>query len=717
MSNLQTADRLWILLYGTWGSPRRASKMTDRRDADRKYCDLENNYSFTPDHLAAHLAGTATYATTLGAAGAAWAGCKDYDSASEAEIVAALAHTDRRGITAAAIVMPGNRAHLWTFYDRPYPESDIRAQLRTIPRSGKGEDYPSGNPIRLPGGYHRIKQTRGTLILQDGRRFDLDTQLAAGLDALLSLPRNGKPEPGQLGDARTTGAAWGDAYKPDEWANLPDGGPLWRSPYLAAAAQRRPDLARLLRGERVTLIKRDDTRDDSDSAQVAALAYNLASADVDRQQARAIADYLHPRLRPGKTIEHYRAHFDAEWERYLPQYYKPKVIHILGSVDDGDPQPLPPAEYRPEPKSRARSDRPQKVAGPAGYLAWLKEQLDPQTDSVMLSQAQCAARLGCCVRTIKRYEHALGPQIERRAFARRQAGCLFILAPDVVPTSPADVVTADREIAQQHAENAQPATMQEEHTAPVVPSPPVVPPATLAIGVRWAIRAIEQDSLDQDTGEIRRLGRATPDRVRAWLTANYPGLDTTDVEATYPEVRKALQEECTYARNRAFWDAERAKARALEDAPLLAALVGCASRMQAAERKRPGSGWAKRCAAIFAIYDDVRRQRGLSVTDAPAPARDRASRNEAKARMGKVSEVLNQPKPRRDDAAPTQLGFVNVAEDATWLRPVEPGKGARRACVPPPPAPAGAPTPGTLPSLLAGIRAYHERQEAGYAAS
>jgi hypothetical protein len=457
--------------------------MTSRRDHDRKYSDIDA-YSFTAEHLAAHLAGTATYAATLGAAGTARAGCKDYDSADEAEILAALEQAHQKGITAAAIVMPGaagehTGGHLWVFYDRPYAESDIRAQLRTIRRSGKGEDYPSGNPIRLPCSYHQIKKTRGILILQDGRRFNLDTQLTAGIDALLSLPRNGKPEPAPAGDARISGAAWGDAYKPEQWENLPDGGPLWHSPYVAAAAKRpdRENLAKLLRGDRVTVIKKDDTRDDSDSAQVAALAFNLLSADVCKPQARAIADYLYPQLRPSKTREHYRAHFDVELERYTPKHYRPTEIRFLGTVTSTAPQPLLAAEYRPEPKSRARKDRPQRVTGASGYLAWLRTQVDPQSDSVMLSQSQCAARLGCCVRTIKRYEHTLGKQIERRVFAQRQAGCLFILSPDVVPTFPADVVIADTGIAQQSAENAEPAIVQVEHTAPLVPEAQIAPPA------------------------------------------------------------------------------------------------------------------------------------------------------------------------------------------------------------------------------------------------
>jgi hypothetical protein len=315
MSDLQTAqafDQLYALLFGTWKGPKRASRMTGRTEQDRKYIDIPN-YSFGPEHFAAHLAGHDTYAGTLGLLGEARSGCKDYDTAGEAEIEAALATAAAKGITAAAFLLPGAAGehaggHLWTFYDRLYPESDIRAQLRTIPRSGKGEDYPSGNPIRLPFGYHKLKRTRGVLVLQDGRRFRLDDpeQLIAGIDALLALPRNGKPEPAASGDVRISGAAWGDSYKPEQWENLPDGGHIWRSPYIAAAAKRpdRENLAKLLRGERVTVIKKDDTRDDSDSAQVAALAYNLLSADVCKSrpaQSPTISILISGQVKPANT--------------------------------------------------------------------------------------------------------------------------------------------------------------------------------------------------------------------------------------------------------------------------------------------------------------------------------------------------------------------------------------------------------------------------------
>lgn len=504
------SDRLWTLLYGTWGPPRRASRMTGQSGQHRKYTDIAE-YSFSRAQLADHLAGRSTYAATLGAAGTAWAGCKDYDSAGEAEILAALKQAAQRGITAAAFILldpTGGHmgGHVWLFYDRPYPVADIRAQLRSLRRNGSGEDYPSGNPIRLPFGYHQVKQTRGTLVLQDGRRFRLDvpTELAAGLEAFFALPLNSKPEPAPADEAHSSsGAAWGDAYEPEEWNDLSDGGPLWRSPYIARAASTRPDLAKLLRDERVTLT-RDNAPDDSDSAQVAALAFNLSSADIDRQQARAIADYLRPQLRPNKAIEHYRAHFDAEWERYKPAYYTGRKILILGPEDSEAPQALPAAEHTRPPKSRARKDRPQKVAGALGYLEWLRTQLDPQSGSVQLSQTRCAAALGCSVRTIKRYEKQLGAAIGRRVFARRQAGCLFILAPDVVTTSDADVVIGDAAMAQQHAPNAQPVAMEVEHPAAVSPPGPVAP-ALLDALVGDAFDVLAEAQVKTTFARVRKL--------------------------------------------------------------------------------------------------------------------------------------------------------------------------------------------------------------------
>lgn len=596
MSALQTrADQLWALLFGTWGSPRRASRMTGRADQAHKYIDIPT-YSFGRAHFAAHLAGRDTYAASLGAAGAAWAGCKDYDSADEAEILAALDQARQKGMTAAAIVLLGapgahSGGHLWVFYDRPYAESDIRAQLRTIRRSGKGEDYPSGNPIRLPFGYHKLKQTRGTLMLQDGRRFVLDDpdQLIAGIDALLALERNGKPEPAPAGDARIRGAAWGDAYTPDAWDDLPDGGPLWHSAYVAAVARRpgREPLAALLRGERAVITKEDDTVDASDSAQIAALCYNLMSGNVCEAHIRAIALYLKDTIRPGRALEHFKAHVDAELRRYRPKHYKPTPIRSTGAARQLDP--LPPPQHKSELKSRARKDRPQPLAGPAGYLAWLREQVDAQSGSVMLSQAQCAKRLGCCVRTIKRYEKALGAQIERRVFAQRQAGCLFLLAPDVVTTSPEDVVIADTERAQQHAENAEPPILQEEHPAPPVLAAP-----------RPRRSALIAEAFDALDGCARR----TDKRIRQYLELNYP-----EVVIAPAHLRQLVGNERTKRRYAKQDARELQKARALFGAALRKksrAIATAAAQMHRTGDKRAPI-WDRR-AGIYAQVEAERQQ-------------------------------------------------------------------------------------------------------------
>lgn len=658
-------DRLYTALFGTWKGPKRASRMTGRADQARKYIDIPD-YSFSHAHFDAHLSGRETYAGTLGVLGTAWSGCKDYDDADDAEIVAALAAAAAKGITAGAFLFPGapgehSGGHLWTFYDHDYPIPDIRAQLRTIPRSRKGEDYPSGNPIRIPFGYHKLKRTRGTLILQNGRRFDLDNpdQLIAGIEALVSLPRNAKPQPMASGDARAGGAAWGDAYTPDQWKHLPDGGPLWHSAYIAAAAERRPDLAKLLRDERVTIVKKDDTRDDTDSAQVAALAYNLLSADVCKPQARAIADYLYSHLRPGRTREHYRAHFDAELERYTPTHYRPKEIRYTGAARHIEP--LPPAEYTPEPKSRARNDRPQQVAGAAGYLAWLHTQIDAQSGSVMLSQAQCAARIGCCVRTIKRYEKALGTQIERRIFAQRQAGCLFLLTPDVVPTSPRDVVIADATIAQQRAENAQPATMQVEHSPPVVPSSPAAPPA-----LRDIARLFFSVEVDPDTGEI--WDRHTFARFKRFAARR----------GTYSDVR--LVQVFTVEQKRvrfAKQDAKlEAKVRTMRLKPLEKKSRDAASKFEAYSRtgdKRAGV-W-RTIAGIYAAEEERRSPAATEPTTRELWAEvDQEAYQEARQQLRKTTARL---------ATRTGGG----------------------ACVPPNPAPAGASRPGD--TLIANLFARH----------
>lgn len=371
--------------------------------------------------------------------------------------------------------------HAYYKADRAVTKDDARRAAAALGGDPSGVDLTQ--LVRVP----------GTFNTKHNGRWPVEPESTPG--TIYNLDQLRSAWPAAAAKAGTIGAAWGEAYRPDDWKNLPDGGPLWHSAYVAAVARRagREPLAALLRGERAVIVRKDDRIDDSDSVQIAALCYNLMSGNVCEAHIRAIALYLKDTIRPGRALEHFKAHVDAELVRYRPKHYKPQPIRYTGAPLQLEP--LPSAEHKPAPNSRARKDRPQQVAGASGYLAWLRTQVDPQSDSVMLSQAQCAGRLGCCVRTIKRYEKALGPQIARHVFAQRQAGCLFILAPDVVPTSPADVVIVDAEIAQQSAENAQPATMQVEHTAPPDPTPQiaVAPPAWCSRGelAEWTTEAFD----------------------------------------------------------------------------------------------------------------------------------------------------------------------------------------------------------------------------------
>jgi hypothetical protein len=688
------AERLHDILYGWWKGPKRASWMTGC--SEPKYLDLPE-YSYSAALLADHLAGRETYAGVLGIGGMARAGCKDYDSADEAEILAALDTATAKGITAAAFILTDpagghTGGHLWTFYDRPYTVADILAQLRTIPRSGKGEDYPSGNNIRYPFGYHKVKRTRGDLVLPDGRRFHLDNpaELAAGLAAFLALPKNGKPEPAPISDARgTSGQAWGQAYQSEQWVNLPDGEPLWHSAYVAAVASRpgREPLAALLRGERAVITKKDDTLDDSDSAQIAALVYNLMSGNVCEPQIRAMALYLKPQIRPNKNLEHYKAHVDAELVRYRPRHYNPQPIRYLGPARQEAPQTLPEAQHKPEPKSRARKDRPQRVAGHLGYLAWLRTQSDPQSGGVQLSQRQCAERLGCNVRTIKRYEKQLGATIERHVFARRQAGCLFILAPDVVTTSPADVVIVEPVSAQPHAENALPAPVQEEHPRPLAPAPdPVAPaPQSPAELRRWCVDALDRLA---DAG-----ARPSFARVRKYVLCDADGRPVN--LATLKAVYANEMDRRRWARNDAR---EAKKAAALPSGALRKRSQNIASQAATMHRKADPRApiWTRR-AGIYAA-EEARRDAAAEQLDAERFRDDLGYSAAQQAELLDQVDRVVRRRPARTPVAARPAGGRSAAGvfPPSGNSPIEP------------PAAVGTPS-----SLLAGIRRYHAAQAAG----
>lgn len=334
--------------------PKRAALMTAK--GDRKYSDAPKHHLFSLADMRDHLAGRRTWAVTLGdASGQARAGCRDYDAGGEAVIRAALARAKELGQTAFGILMQGeddehSGGHIWELYKQSAPIADITAQLAQLP-DGKGEIYPSGNCIRFPFGLHRRKNTRGILILQDGRCFDLDTPegLRTGMQIVATMQRNSAPPPAPEAAKRSS---TGNAFVPvnlADYANLIDGALLRNAPRYVTQFRVRPQLAKLAAGERVTLM-RDGVADDSDSAQVACLISNLLTTckkggrpgegAPPLAEIRSIALYMKPALRDGRSLAHYRAQIEYEISKYLPEHYTPEATSYIPGIQAPAPTPL-----------------------------------------------------------------------------------------------------------------------------------------------------------------------------------------------------------------------------------------------------------------------------------------------------------------------------------------------------------------------------------------
>lgn len=491
-----------------------------------------------------------------------------------------------------------------------------------------------------------------------------------------------------------------------EWGALPPGATLAQSRRFLALCKKNDQLRAVCAGEPVILTTKSGGKDSSTSIQRSVFVNQLIRAKYPHAEIRALA------LHFSGVLESNPRHFEQDIDRllfkYTPKDYAPESTGVLVATPA-----VPRGGRRYEITASDMLDRYHEHAdcGPAGII------LDWTIDDA-------AERLGVSTGTIKRRE----AELTEAGHIRREYGRVILEPAEIrsqpivvrqtasiatpMPSQATDQVPIGSQppISQPNAENPReiPVCIERAHDevthSPTEAPPPSHEPAAvaaapagalglgkcvlsapagartprdLAQAVRWAILAIEQpEALDTKSGELFHY-RANPDRARAWLAAQYPTLDTVEIEAVYPAVRKALQNEAQAAKNKAFWDGERARIGALEDEPLITALWGCASRMQAAERKNPGSAWAKRCRALFNIHDDIRRRRGLSAGEAPPPARSRAGRKAAKARMQALGDALNTAAARADDTAPAQLGFGNVAEDVSWLRPALPDKPRR----------------------------------------
>lgn len=515
-------------------TPRRVAVMTSP-GSTKKFCGIpppqaEEMHRLMRDHLT----GARTIAACLvDDQGRALAACRDYDHGGEQMLLAALERDRLHRIVSFAIWMPGNGrdhdgGHLWRLYMRPAPADVLRNALGSLP-SDQGECYPSGNCIRLPFGFHRHKRTRGVLILQNGQRFNLDDpdQLIAGIHAVLALPRNRAPAssarrhprpirkdasctaplvtnapsarqrtrptrqdaphtappmaqtPSMRQRAQTmrTDASCA-ASAPDHWSNLPNGAALWHSRRLKELARRSHQLGDLMSGKRVTLI-RDNCPDSSNSAQVACLVYNLIPAGLSDEEIRAIALHLHPRLRPNRSLDHFKRHIDREIERYrrrhpknrqptpmpcdphkrsitaspaLPtQMQAPRTTPARALPAPKTPQPARsvnktltrPRRCNPRSNQKEQQSAPTRLRSPNAprstperretrrYLDWLIHEAG-KCGMLLKSQAECAQEYGKSLRTIKRYEAELQRMgaIRREPYHRRQNGKVIILPPN-----------------------------------------------------------------------------------------------------------------------------------------------------------------------------------------------------------------------------------------------------------------------------------------------
>jgi hypothetical protein len=555
-------DQLAAALYGAVlnGTPRRAAPMTAAGEA--KYRDLPG-HSFAVEDYAGHLgapgAVARTWATTLDHKSEARAGCRDYDEATEAEILAALDAAAAAGLVAFAILMPGaegehHGGHIWPLYRRPAPVADICHQLAAVLPAGKGEIYPSGSPIRLPFGYHRRKQTRGVLLLQDGRRFALDTpaELLAGIRAVLALPRNAPPPPAPAGSRRADGARVSVAYDPALWEGVsPERGAalMASSRYKALFGNPRRQLFKLQAGHRVTTY-RDGSPDDSDSAQVAVLVNNLLTVGRSTDgkgtivpglgappeaEIRAVALHWRERLRPGCSLDKYRWQVDYEIARYRPEGYAPAATEHIPGAKAATPGELQPARHRGRPAG-ARAAQVERLG------AYLAERVGER-----VTRPQLAEILGVKIRAVACYLATLRTS-EAWEVAIRAAGrgglvvekCARKSAPESVQTPAPKEATEG-------------AVTPNCDAAPALGSTPAPPcplrPAPAAAGDAPALdtadllalidagRIAIRRGLDPRTGEQGDTGRSRASRELVWcyVAQHAPDVARATFDAAWAE--------------------------------------------------------------------------------------------------------------------------------------------------------------------------------------
>lgn len=231
-------------------------------------------------------------------------------------------------------------------------------------------------------------------LVATGPRYTYDELARAFLPGALAQPTTRRRQPTATRDR-------------DQWRDLPSGAALMQTRRYQRFFTRRPQLAALARGQRITLDTRYGPRD-SGSEQVAVLISNLLT--IGRKHAtgqcvpglgapplievRAVALYWRAKLRPGQAERDYQQDVDRLIARYLPVGYAPEATGGFAAHPAPAPPALGAAQHLPTPRGRP--------AGQAPALDRLTAYLHP-LQGLVVTRETMAHALGCTERSISSY--------------------------------------------------------------------------------------------------------------------------------------------------------------------------------------------------------------------------------------------------------------------------------------------------------------------------
>jgi hypothetical protein len=314
---------------------------------------------------------------------------------------------------------------------------------------------------------------------------------------------------------------------------------------------RRPQLAALAMGQRVTLQTKHGPRD-TGSEQVAVLVSNLATTGRKNEagklvpglgappveEIRAVALYWRKRLRPDKLPGAYLADVDGMLkpapDGYLPAGYAPEATRGLNTAAEGPALPeLPPAQHK----------GPGRPAGQRADNAGRLVELLAARVGELVKRGELAAALGVKIRMVAYLLADL--QAEGRAELRRAGRGLQVVRcaintplPDVQSLAP---VEAAEGAATLQSADVQP--LGSTHPAPLPPCPapaagdaPALDTAELLALIDAGRIAIRR-GLDPCTGEQGDTGRSRASRELVWcyVAQHAPDVARATFDAAWAE--------------------------------------------------------------------------------------------------------------------------------------------------------------------------------------